>query len=98
MFYGRPRTLRRGDSRLRVPPSGALSGRARREQLAGYLAASSNATLPNKDTASADPTPCAAGSAAYAAATATTTSYNALLDAATPGEGDKPEGDHGRLP
>lgn len=53
----------------------------------GISLGSSTATSPSKGTQSGGPR---AWLAAYAAATATTASYNNILNAATPGDGDKP--------
>ena len=67
-----------------------LEGRARRAQLDSYLARVLEREFPEQGLTVRRPETLRAWLAAYAAATATTTSYNAILDAATPGESDKP--------
>jgi predicted AAA+ superfamily ATPase len=67
-----------------------LSARARRAQLDGYLARIVERDFADQGHQVRRPATLRAWLAAYAAATATTTSYNAILDAATPGESDKP--------
>jgi predicted AAA+ superfamily ATPase len=67
-----------------------LSGRARRAQLDGYLARVVERDFPDQGHQVRRPATLHAWLSAYAAATASTASYNALLDAATPGESDKP--------
>ncbi|MEV0287110.1 DUF4143 domain-containing protein [Kribbella sp. NPDC050820] len=67
-----------------------LSGRARRAQLAGYLERIVERDFPEHGHLVRRPATLRAWLAAYAAATATTTSYNAILDAATAGDSDKP--------
>lgn len=92
----------RGDSRLDLPAYAAeitrsgfpglrdLPPRALRAQLDGYLARVVERDFPEQGHLVRRPATLRAWLAAYAAATATTTSYNALLDAATAGESDKP--------
>lgn len=67
-----------------------LSHRARRSQLDGYLARMVERDFPEQGLQVRRPATLRAWLAAYAAATATTTTYNAMLDAATPAEGGKP--------
>src|SRR5205085_951900 len=67
-----------------------LSGRARRAQLDGYLTRMVERDFPDQGLRVRRPGTLRAWLAAYAAATATTASYNTILDAATPGEADKP--------
>lgn len=67
-----------------------LTGRARRAQLSGYLARVVERDFPDQGLRVRRPATLRAWLAAYAAATATTASYNAILDAATAGEVDKP--------
>lgn len=67
-----------------------LTGRARRAQLTGYLQRVVDRDFPELGHQVRRPETLRAWLAAYAAATATTTSYNALLEAATAGHGDKP--------
>jgi hypothetical protein len=67
-----------------------LPGRARRAQLDGYLDRIVERDFPDQGRLVRKPSTLRAWLTAYAAATATTTSYNAILDAATPGETDKP--------
>lgn len=67
-----------------------LTGRARRAQLTGYLERVVDREFPELGHQVRRPETLRAWLAAYAAATATTTSYNALLEAATPGLGSKP--------
>jgi predicted AAA+ superfamily ATPase len=68
----------------------ALPERARRAQLDGYLARVVDRDFPEQGHPVRRPASLRAWLAAYAAATATTASYNTILNAATPGEGDKP--------
>jgi len=63
---------------------------ARMAQLDGYLGQIVQRELPANGAMIRHPTALKQWLAAYAAATATDASYTALLDAATPGEGDKP--------
>jgi predicted AAA+ superfamily ATPase len=67
-----------------------LSGRVRRTQLAGYLDRVVEHDFPEQGLAVRRPATLLNWLRAYAAATATTASYNTILDAATPGESDKP--------
>jgi len=67
-----------------------LPPRSRRAQLDGYLARIVEHDFPEQGHLVRRPTTLRAWLAAYASATATTSSYNVILDAATPGEGDKP--------
>jgi len=77
--------LRSGFPAIRVLPA-----RARRAQLDGYLARIVEHDFPEQGHLLRRPATLRAWLTAYAAATATTTLYNAILDAATPGDGDKP--------
>lgn len=72
------------------PAIRALSPRARRAQLDGYLARIVEHDFPEQGLLVRRPATLRAWLTAYAAATATSSSYNAILDAATPGEGSKP--------
>jgi predicted AAA+ superfamily ATPase len=63
---------------------------ARRAQLDGYLARIVNHEIPEAGISVRKPRALMTWLTAYAAATATTASYSAILDAATPGESDKP--------
>jgi predicted AAA+ superfamily ATPase len=67
-----------------------LPPRARRAQLDGYLARIVERDFPEQGHQVRRPATLQAWLAAYAGATATTSSYNVILDAATPGESDKP--------
>ena len=67
-----------------------LPERARRAQLDGYLARIVDRDFPAQGHPARRPASLRAWLTAYAAATATSSSYNTILDAATPGEGDKP--------
>jgi predicted AAA+ superfamily ATPase len=67
-----------------------LAGRARRAQLAGYLERIVEHDFPEQGRLVRRPATLRAWLAAYAAATATTASYNAILTAATAGDSDKP--------
>jgi predicted AAA+ superfamily ATPase len=67
-----------------------LSERARRAQIESYLAQVVEHDFPEQGLRVRRPATLHAWLAAYAAATATTASYNALLDAATAGEVAKP--------
>lgn len=73
-----------------LPGLRGLSGRALRAQLDGYLHRVLDRDIPEQGVAVRRPAALMAWLSAYAAATATTTSYNRILDAATPGESDKP--------
>jgi predicted AAA+ superfamily ATPase len=77
--------LRSGFPAIRVLPA-----RARRAQLDGYLARIVEHDFPDQGHLVRRPATLRAWLTAYAAATATTTSYNVILDAATPGDADKP--------
>jgi len=68
----------------------SMSGRARRLQLSGYLARVVARDFPELGHMVRRPETLRAWLAAYAAATATTASYNALLEASTAGQVDKP--------
>lgn len=67
-----------------------LDEKGRRAQLAGYLARVVERDFPDQGRRIRRPQTLRAWLNAYAAATSTTTSYNTLLTAATPGETDKP--------
>lgn len=67
-----------------------LPARARRAQLDGYLARIVEHDFPEQGHFVRRPATLRAWLTAYAAATATTASYNTILAAATPGDGDKP--------
>ena len=67
-----------------------LNGRARRLQLAGYIDRVVDRDFPELGYQVRRPETLRAWLAAYAAATATTTSYNTLLQAASAGHGEKP--------
>ncbi|MGH3743940.1 MAG: ATP-binding protein, partial [Mycobacteriales bacterium] len=67
-----------------------LPQRARSIALDGYLDAVVQRELPEQGLTVRRPQSLRAWLAAYAAATATTASYNQILDAATPGEGERP--------
>ena len=67
-----------------------LEPRARRAQLDGYLRGVVDRDVPENGLAVRKPEVLLGWLRAYAAASATTASYNAILDAATPGESDKP--------
>jgi predicted AAA+ superfamily ATPase len=67
-----------------------LPPRARRAQLDGYLNRIVERDFPEQGHLVRRPDTLRGWLAAYAAATATTSSYNAILDAATPGESNKP--------
>lgn len=72
------------------PGMRGLSGRARRFQLDSYLRNAVDRDVPEQGLAVRKPEAVLAWLRAYAAATATTASYSQILDAATPGQGDKP--------
>ena len=72
------------------PAIRTLAPRARRAQLDGYLARIVEHDFPEQGHLVRRPATLRAWLAAYASATATTSSYGAILDAATPGDGDKP--------
>lgn len=67
-----------------------LPERARSLQLDSYIARIVERELPESGVNVRRPGALRAWLAAYAAATATNTAYSTILDAATPGEGDKP--------
>ncbi len=67
-----------------------LPARACRAQLDGYLSRIVEREFPEMGHPVRRPATLHAWLRAYAAATSTTTAYNAILDAATPGETDKP--------
>ena len=67
-----------------------LSGRALRAQLDGYVDRIVDTDFPELGQSVRRPETLRRWMAAYAAATATTASYETIRDAATPGEGDKP--------
>lgn len=67
-----------------------LSDRVRRAQLDGYLARIVQRDFPEQGHLVRRPTALRAWLAAYASATSTTSSYTTILDAATPGDADKP--------
>ena len=67
-----------------------LSPRARRFQLDSYLRNAVDRDVPEQGLAVRRPEAMLAWLRAYAAATATTSSYSQILDAATPGQSDKP--------
>jgi predicted AAA+ superfamily ATPase len=77
------------------PAIRAMPPRARRAQLDGYLARIVEHDFPEQGHLVRRPATLRAWLTAYAAATATTASYNAILNAATPGDGEK---HHDRLP
>lgn len=67
-----------------------LPERARQLQLDSYVARIVERELPENGVTVRRPSALRAWLAAYAAATATNTAYSTILDAATPGDGDKP--------
>ncbi len=67
-----------------------LPDRARRAQLDGYIARIVDRDFAAQGHQARSPASLRAWLTAYAAATATSSSYNTILDAATPGERDKP--------
>ena len=73
-----------------LPAVRQLPPRARRAQLDGYLARIVERDFPEQGHLVRRPDTLRGWLAAYAAASATTSSYNAILDAATPGESNKP--------
>lgn len=87
--------MRLGDYVEEIAASGfpgmrRLSGRARRFQLDSYLRNVVDRDVPEQGLAVRKPEAMLAWLRAYAAATSTTASYSQILDAATPGQGDKP--------
>lgn len=97
---GRPRlggrtTVRLGDYVDEIVASGfpgirPLADRARRFQLDSYLRTIVDRDVPEQGLAVRRPEAMLAWLRAYAAATATTANYTQILDAATPGQSDKP--------
>ncbi|WBB72672.1 DUF4143 domain-containing protein [Micromonospora sp. WMMD1128] len=77
-------------ARSGFPAIRQLPPRARRAQLDGYLNRIVERDFPEQGHLVRRPGTLRGWLAAYAAATATTSSYNAILDAATPGETNKP--------
>ena len=73
-----------------LPGIRPLPPRARRAQLDGYLAMIVEREFPDQGRPVRRPATLRGWLAAYAAATATTASYTSILDAATPGDVDKP--------
>lgn len=73
-----------------LPGIRPLPGRPRRFQLDSYLRNAVDRDVPEQGLAVRKPESLLAWLRAYAAATATTASYAQILDAATPGQGDKP--------
>ncbi len=67
-----------------------LPTRARQLQLDSYVARIVERELPENGVSVRRPSALRSWLAAYAAATATNAAYSTILDAATPGEGDKP--------
>ncbi|MCG6568784.1 ATP-binding protein [Tessaracoccus sp. ZS01] len=72
------------------PAMRSLVGRSQRFQLDSYLRNAVDRDVPEQGLAVRKPEAMLAWLRAYAAATATTASYAQILDAATPGQGDKP--------
>lgn len=72
------------------PALRSLSGRARRFQLDSYLRNAVDRDVPEQGLAVRRPDALMAWLRAYAAATSSTAGYSQILDAATPGQGDKP--------
>ena len=72
------------------PALRSLSGRARRFQLESYLRNAVDRDVPEQGLAVRRPDALMAWLRAYAAATSSTAGYSQILDAATPGQGDKP--------
>lgn len=72
------------------PEVRALAARARRPTLESYIARIIDRDVPESGTTVRRPAAMRAWMAAYAAASSTTTDYVKLLDAATPGDADKP--------
>lgn len=72
------------------PAMRQLAGRSRRFQLDSYLHNAVDRDVPEQGLAVRKPDAMLKWLRAYAAATATTASYAQILDAATPGQGDKP--------
>ena len=87
--------LRLGDYVEEIVASGfpamrGLSGRAQRFQLDSYLRNAVDRDVPEQGLAVRKPEAMLGWLRAYAAATATSASYSQILDAATPGQADKP--------
>lgn len=72
------------------PAIRALTPRARRAQLDGYLSRIVEHDFPEQGHPVRRPATLRAWLSAYAAATATTTAYSVILRAATPGDGEQP--------
>lgn len=72
------------------PAMRGLTGRARRFQLDSYLHNAVDRDVPEQGLAVRKPDMMLNWLRAYAAASATTASYSQILDAATPGQADKP--------
>lgn len=72
------------------PAMRSLTARARRFRLDSYLRNAVDRDVPEQGLAVRKPESMLAWLRAYAAATATTASYSQILDAATPGQTDKP--------
>ena len=72
------------------PAMRQLVGRSRRFQLDSYLHNAVDRDVPEQGLAVRKPEAMLKWLRAYAAATSTTASYTQILDAATPGQGDKP--------
>lgn len=72
------------------PAMRGLSPRARRFQLDSYLRNAVDKDVPEQGLAVRRPEAMMAWLRAYASATSSTASYSQILDAATPGQGDKP--------
>lgn len=73
-----------------LPALRPLTARARRFHLDSYLRNAVDRDVPEQGLAVRKPESMLAWLRAYAAATATTASYSQVLDAATPGQADKP--------
>ncbi|NAZ80239.1 DUF4143 domain-containing protein [Kineococcus sp. R8] len=73
-----------------LPAIRALTPRLRRAQLDGYVDAIIDRDFPDLGRAVRNPAALRRWMAAYAAAESTTTAYDRLLEAATPGDVDKP--------
>jgi len=74
------------------PALRSLSGRVRRFQLDSYLRNAVDRDVPEQGLAARRPDALMVWLRAYAAATSSTVGYSQILDAATPGQGDKPVG------
>jgi len=74
------------------PALRSLSGRARRFQLDSYLRNAVDRDVPEQGLAVRRPDALMAWLRSYAAATSSTAGYSQILDAATPGQADKPAG------